>query len=452
MSFVFSLLCCLDNDTHKPESQSTIRERKAIQKELAGIQKAQTHNRHRSGSPAGKLHDGYNGLKTAKRAEIDEEDDDEVKDNETEVNVNVHRESDGNNDSEDDRNKNSVDTAFTASNEEDNNKTAEDNKNSNDHDNSNDNNTSNNNNNHNNDKHTSTKESRGTNMATGSDEDVNYIGNTTDEEKISSEKTRTHNLPDIAAIDSRTSEETNGLTKNASKRTTTNEDSTSDNDSLSYNADEYSQGYEQNDNTEHFIDLTLLQEGQSHAPGFDTLLPPIEKKFADRKCLVLDLDETLVHSSFKYLNIADFVLPVDIDNQVQNVYVSKRPGVDEFLKIVGDLYEVIVFTASVSRYGNPLMDILDPHKYIHHRLFRDSCYVYEGNYVKNLSQIGRPLGDIIILDNSPASYIFHPQHAIPISSWFSDSHDSELLNIIPLLEDLSKKSVLDVGKILDVAI
>lgn len=209
---------------------------------------------------------------------------------------------------------------------------------------------------------------------------------------------------------------------------------------------------QQFDENEEFIDLTVLQQGQYHAVGYNTLLPPKSKQLQNKKCLILDLDETLVHSSFKYLKSADFVLPVDIDDQIHNVYVIKRPGVDEFLEKVGKLYEVVVFTASVSRYGDPLLDILDKNKTIHHRLFREACYNYEGNYIKNLSQIGRQLSDIIILDNSPASYIFHPQHAIPISSWFSDTHDNELLDIIPLLEDLSKSNVLDVGKVLDVSI
>ncbi|AGO09833.1 AaceriAAL158Wp [[Ashbya] aceris (nom. inval.)] len=200
------------------------------------------------------------------------------------------------------------------------------------------------------------------------------------------------------------------------------------------------------------LDLSSLQPEQAHAPGYDTLLPPQRPEFRGRKCLVLDLDETLVHSSFKYLHTADFVIPVEIDNQVHNVYVIKRPGVDEFLKRVGELFEVVVFTASVSRYGDPLLDILDQYKAVHHRLFRDSCYNYEGNYIKNLSQIGRPLSDLIILDNSPASYIFHPQHAVPISSWFSDAHDNELLDILPLLEDLSSRKVPDVARILDVTI
>jgi RNA polymerase II subunit A small phosphatase-like protein len=83
--------------------------------------------------------------------------------------------------------------------------------------------------------------------------------------------------------------------------------------------------------------------------------------------LVLDLDETLVHSSFKVcldgcinyfrfwssqtLHQADFTIPVEIEGQYHNVYVIKRPGVDQFMKRVGELYEVVVFTASVSKVG-----------------------------------------------------------------------------------------------------
>ncbi|PAK71738.1 hypothetical protein B8W95_13210 [Staphylococcus pasteuri] len=26
----------------------------------------------------------------------------------------------------------------------------------------------------------------------------------------------------------------------------------------------------------------------------------------------------------------------------------------------------------------------------------------------------------MIIDNSPASYVFHPNNAVPISSWFND--------------------------------
>ncbi|KAG0671484.1 hypothetical protein C6P40_003771 [Pichia californica] len=198
-------------------------------------------------------------------------------------------------------------------------------------------------------------------------------------------------------------------------------------------------------------DLTAILPDQAVASS-GWLLNEQPKELKGRKCLVLDLDETLVHSSFKYVRQCDFVIPVEIEDQIHNVYVIKRPGVDQFLKRVGELYEVVVFTASVSRYGDPLLDILDSHKSIHHRLFRDSCYNYQGNYIKNLSQMGRPLEDLIIIDNSPASYVFHPQHAVPISSWFSDSHDCELPDLLPFLEDLAHNEVDDIRLVLDINI
>ncbi|KAG0311023.1 hypothetical protein BGZ97_012141 [Linnemannia gamsii] len=177
------------------------------------------------------------------------------------------------------------------------------------------------------------------------------------------------------------------------------------------------------------------------------LLGPIAPEHQGRKCLVLDLDETLVHSSFKLIPQADYVVPVEIDNQSHNVYVIKRPGVDTFLQKMGEIYEVVIFTASLSKYADPVLDMLDIHKVIKHRLFRESCFNHKGNYVKDLSVIGRDLKNTIIIDNSPASYIFHQTNAVPISSWFNDPHDTELLDLIPFLADMTV--VDDVNPILD---
>lgn len=45
-----------------------------------------------------------------------------------------------------------------------------------------------------------------------------------------------------------------------------------------------------------------------------------------KKCLALDLDETLVHSSFQPVENASFVISVVIEGLVHNVFVLKRPG------------------------------------------------------------------------------------------------------------------------------
>jgi len=168
------------------------------------------------------------------------------------------------------------------------------------------------------------------------------------------------------------------------------------------------------------------------------LLPPPSPELAGKKCLVLDLDETLVHSSFKPIPNPDFIIPVEIEDQVHKVYVLKRPGVDQFLQRCGQQFEIVVFTASLAKYADPVLDLLDSTKVVNHRLFREACTNYKGNFVKDMSRLGRELSQCIIIDNSPSSYLFHPENAIPCESWYDDEHDTELLDLIPILEKMAR--------------
>jgi len=178
---------------------------------------------------------------------------------------------------------------------------------------------------------------------------------------------------------------------------------------------------------------------------FNELLPPQTTKQKGKKCLILDLDETLVHSSFHSVD-CDFEIPVDIEGIVRTIFVAKRPHVDEFMRVCGELFEVVVFTASLAKYADPLLDLLDIHNVIDHRLFRESCTPHNGTYVKDLFRIGRPLNETIIIDNSPHSYAFNPQNALPCESWFDDRSDSELLLLLEILRRIADPSVEDVAK------
>jgi len=188
---------------------------------------------------------------------------------------------------------------------------------------------------------------------------------------------------------------------------------------------------------------TNVQQYGSRESGYEFesqryLLPPVLHQDMHKKCMVIDLDETLVHSSFKPISNADFIVPVEIDGTVHQVYVLKRPHVDEFLQRMGELYECVLFTASLAKYADPVADLLDQWCVFRSRLFRESCVFHRGNYVKDLNKLGRELQQIIIVDNSPASYIFHPDNAVPVASWFDDMTDTELLDLIPFFEKLSK--------------
>lgn len=65
---------------------------------------------------------------------------------------------------------------------------------------------------------------------------------------------------------------------------------------------------------------------------------------------MLDLDETLVHSSFNTFQCpSDVVIKMDVENQIQNIHVLLRPNLDDFLRRMAEKFELIVFTASLSK-------------------------------------------------------------------------------------------------------
>jgi RNA polymerase II subunit A small phosphatase-like protein len=165
----------------------------------------------------------------------------------------------------------------------------------------------------------------------------------------------------------------------------------------------------------------------------DLLIPEQSEQMRGRKTLVLDLDETLVHSCFQPVNNADFVIPIVIEGCKHTVYVLKRPFVDDFLTEMGKIYEIVVFTASVSLYANPLLDLLDTNKVISHRLFREHCTFLDGSYVKDLSRLGRELSHTIIVDNSKNCYKLQPDNAMASLTWLEDRRDNQLVRMVPYL-------------------
>ncbi|KAG8006150.1 CTD nuclear envelope phosphatase 1A [Nibea albiflora] len=163
--------------------------------------------------------------------------------------------------------------------------------------------------------------------------------------------------------------------------------------------------------------------------------------------MVLDLDETLIHSHHDGVlrptvrpgTPPDFILKVVIDKHPVRFFVHKRPHVDFFLEVVSQWYELVVFTASMEIYGSAVADKLDNNRNIlKRRYYRQHCTLDLGSYIKDLSVVHDDLSSIVILDNSPGAYRSHPDNAIPIKSWFSDPSDTALLNLLPMLDALRR--------------
>ncbi len=98
---------------------------------------------------------------------------------------------------------------------------------------------------------------------------------------------------------------------------------------------------------------------------------------------------------------------------------------------------MVVFTASVQEYADPVIDWLDQGRgLISARLFRESCSFKGGSYVKNLKVVDEDLSKVCLVDNSPASYAINRANGIPIEGWTHDPNDEALLDLLPILDSL----------------
>jgi CTD nuclear envelope phosphatase 1 len=89
-------------------------------------------------------------------------------------------------------------------------------------------------------------------------------------------------------------------------------------------------------------------------------------------------------------------------------WVNKRPYCDDFLRRVSKWFNLVVFTASVQEYADPVIDWLEQErKYFSARYYRQHCTYRQGAYIKDLSSVEPDLSNVMILDNSPLSYLFH---------------------------------------------
>jgi len=185
--------------------------------------------------------------------------------------------------------------------------------------------------------------------------------------------------------------------------------------------------------------MLLHYELPQHTLDFlNTLSPPppvevpaLPKHQRKEKTLVLDLDETLVHSTLKLTDDADFKFQINIpESGPKTIFVKTRPYLTQFLQYASSLFEIVVFTASPTMYANRVFDLIDPERsLIDHRMFRHHCHLHKGNYVKDLSALGRDLSKVVIIDNAVEAMGFQLHNGILIEDFMGSSSDTSLLEM-----------------------
>ena len=160
----------------------------------------------------------------------------------------------------------------------------------------------------------------------------------------------------------------------------------------------------------------------------------------EKKLLVLDLDETLIHSSEKRLADGESFL-------IHNFFVYKRPYLDWFMSEMLNTFEVAIWSAAGHDYV---------HSVICHLFQRDSLKfvwtsqnctlsknVNTGEYdiIKNLRKLknrGYPLESIVVIDDSSAKHRRNYGNLVTVKEFLGDQNDNDLQLLAAYLKQLAK--------------
>ena len=190
----------------------------------------------------------------------------------------------------------------------------------------------------------------------------------------------------------------------------------------------------------------------------EVLLPPPTAADEGKLTVVLDMDETLIHSIFagesdrdgqfrqqelrrrasrlqQHDALESFSVTLPGGDTEVTVKTNKRPHLDRFLARLRERCELVIFTAAVPQYANTVLDVLDPDgQLFSHRLYRGACTNRNGYYLKDLTVLGRDIRRTVLVDNNNLCFLPQPANGIPIGNFFDDVHDNELLRVADLIE------------------
>lgn len=232
------------------------------------------------------------------------------------------------------------------------------------------------------------------------------------------------------------------------------------------------------------------------------LYRPPPPPLSGTKTLVLDLDETLIHSSqfpphpsVKFFILKDDSIQIDVDNfdpssdwESNNdsnppLFIYIRPGLEEFISYAKENFEVFVYTYAEREYAEPILDVIFPDLDEDHRLYRDSCIAatkstisayyssaskalkkgslsgdkkYKMNksnlkdkngIIKDLVMLGRNMSDLVFVDDNDFQALkINNNNTIVIPMWKGIPNDNALKGwLIPILNNcIAAKDVRDI--------
>lgn len=205
------------------------------------------------------------------------------------------------------------------------------------------------------------------------------------------------------------------------------------------------------------------------------LLPPQSARDRGRLTVVLDMDETLLHSHLaplptngdprsvddhederaaevKNKKAVDFTFEIGTNKHDKELVKSTlRPGLRAFLHALSEEFEPILFTSAMQIYAEPLLNRIDVspatggpdatpeslHPLWRHRLYRPATVnIGQFGFVKDVSRLGRDMKRVVLVDNSWAACVANPDNSIVVPDYLGEQEDIVLERLLAMLRDL----------------
>eukprot|EP00923_Selenidium_pygospionis_P021644 GHVN01037306.1.p1 GENE.GHVN01037306.1~~GHVN01037306.1.p1 ORF type:complete len:440 (-),score=63.11 GHVN01037306.1:353-1672(-) len=138
--------------------------------------------------------------------------------------------------------------------------------------------------------------------------------------------------------------------------------------------------------------------GQTHSKSRKTGVTQKRHSTHSNKILVLDMDETLIHTAY---DLTEYDFTITIQEHVFRV--AKRPGLETFLQFCSKNFkEVVLWTAARQSYADLILDEIDPNRtYFTKRLYDRDCHYG----AKRLASLDELPSDVIFMDDRPGHFV-----------------------------------------------
>ena len=163
---------------------------------------------------------------------------------------------------------------------------------------------------------------------------------------------------------------------------------------------------QEQEDDEAFLDSIILSYKKNKE------IPPFLKyKNPKKYTLVLDLEDTLI--SVKVINEG-------------KILIRPRPGLISFLTGVKQYYEIISFSKLSKNYSSTIIEQIEENrKLFDFNLYREHCTLVGRKFVKDISNIGRDMKKIIMIDDLPENLNIHIENGILILPYDGDENKED---------------------------